>query len=268
MVKTKQTARKTNTPGMSTCQDDSTSSSFGEEEVDTDTEESRQKGGKPRYNRPIFTGDKGKVTQAPEGGRIKHKVDLQYSSDEASESQLDQMVSPECPTAEDVAKIKRTKKSVKLTIPRHPTVEGLTESFITWYKEHGMTTSLRKALDANRWTEQMIHKFKWAYIRKYKISQENAMRYPDKKLSNEDKLEEGGLTDLVCPRRGDAGKTATGMTAGTSGSKVGGSRRPAPQKGKDSEKGADGSASERTTKKKKAKKTSPPDPPEEGKKNG
>ena len=56
------------------------------------------------------------------------------------------------------------------------------------------------------------------------------------------------------------------MTAGTSGSKEGGSRRPAPQKGKDSEKGADGSASERTTKKKKAKKTSSPDPPGEGKK--
>ena len=56
------------------------------------------------------------------------------------------------------------------------------------------------------------------------------------------------------------------MTAGTSGSKGGGSRRPAPQKGKDSEKGANGSASERTTKKKKAKKTSPPDPPGEGKK--
>ena len=56
------------------------------------------------------------------------------------------------------------------------------------------------------------------------------------------------------------------MTAGTSGSKWGGSRRPAPQKGKDSEKGTDGSASERTTKKKKAKKTSPPDPPGEGKK--
>ena len=48
--------------------------------------------------------------------------------------------------------------------------------------------------------------------------------------------------------------------------KGGGSRRPAPKNGKDSEKGADGSASERTTKKKKAKKTSPPDPPGEGKK--
>ena len=266
MAKTKQTARKTNTPGMSTCQDDSTSSSFGEKVVDIDTEESRQKGSKPRYNRPIFTGDKGKVTQAPEGGRIKHKVDLQYSSDEASESQLDQMVSPECPMAEDVAKIKRTKKSVKLTIPHHPTVEGLTESFITWYKDHGMTTSLRKALEANRWTEQMIYKFKRAYIRKYKIWKENAMRYPDEMLSNEDKMEEGGLADLVGPQRGDTGRTATGMTAGTSDFKGGGSIRPALQKGKDSEKGADGSALERTTKKKKAKKTSPLDPPEEGKK--
>ena len=33
-----------------------------------------------------------------------------------------------------------------------------------------MTMSLRKALEANRWTEQMIDEFKRAYIRKYKIS--------------------------------------------------------------------------------------------------
>ena len=147
-------------------------------------------------------------------------------SDEVSESQLDQ-ISQEYPTVADVAKIKKMKKSVKLTVPCHPTVEGLTESFIAWYKDHGMTMSLRKALKANGWTEQMIHEFKWAYIRKYKILQDYAMRYPDEKLSDEDELEEGGLPDLVGPRR--------------------------EQHPKDSEKGADGSTSERTTKKKKAK---------------
>ena len=239
MVKTKQMARKMNTPGMSTYQDDSTSSSSSGEEVDTDAEESRQKGDKPRYNWPIFTGGEGKVTQAPKGGRIKRKVILEYSSDEVSESQLDQ-ISPEYPTAADVAKIEKTKKSVKLTIPCHPTVEGLTKSFIAWYKDHGMTTSLRKALEANGWTERMIHEFKWVYIRKYKISQDYVMRYPDEKLSDEDELEEGGLANLVGPRR--------------------------EQHPKDPEKGADGSTSERTTQKKKAKKTSPSDLPREGKK--
>ena len=103
-----------------------------------------------------------------------------------------------------------------------------------------MTMSLRKALKANGWMEQMIHEFKQAYIRKYKISQDYVMRYPDKKLSDEDKLEEGGLADLVGPQR--------------------------EQHLKDSKKGADRSTSERTTKKKKAKKTSPSDPPGEGKK--
>ena len=74
---------------------------------------------------------------------------LEYSSDEKSESQLDQ-ISLEYPTAADVAKIKKVRKSMKLTIPRCPTVEGLTDSFIAWYTDHGMTTSLRKALKANR----------------------------------------------------------------------------------------------------------------------
>ena len=207
--------------------------------MDTDAEESRQEGDKSRYNWPIFTRGEGKVTQAPKGGQIKHKVILEYSSDEVSKSQLDQIY-PEYPTAADIAKIKKTKKSVKLTIPCHPTVEGLTESFIAWYKDHSMTMSLRKALKANGWTEQMIHEFKQVYIRKYKILQDYAMRYPDKKLSNEDELEEGGLANLVGPRR--------------------------EQHPKDSEKGADGSTSERTTKKKKAKKTSPSDLPGEGKK--
>ena len=112
----------------------------------------------------------------------------------------------------------------------------------------------------------MIYEFKWVYIRKYKILQDYVMRYPDKKLSDEDELEEGGLADLVGPQRRDAGRTMTGTTAGTSGSKGDGSRRPAPQRGKDSEKGADGSTLERTTKKKKAKKISPLDPPKEEKK--
>ena len=85
----------------------------------------------------------------------------------------------------------------------------------------------------------MIIEFKQVYIRKYKISQDYAMRFPDKKLSNEDELEEGGLADLVGPQR--------------------------EQHLKDSGKGADESTSERTTKKKKAKKTNPLDPPEEGK---
>ena len=200
MAKTKQTTRKTSTPGMSMHQDDSSSSSSSGEEVDTHTEESRPEGYKSRYNQPIFTGEEGKVTQAPEGGQVKCKVILEYSSDEMSESQLDQ-ISLEYPTAVDVAKIKKTRKSVKLTIPCHPTVEALTNSFIAWYKDHGMTTSLRKAFEANRWTEKMIQEFKRAYIRKYKISQDYTVRYLDEKLSNEDELEGGGLADLVGPQR-------------------------------------------------------------------
>ena len=234
MANTKQTARKTNTPGMSMHQDDSTSSSSSGEEVDINVEESRLEGVKSRYNWPIFTGEEGKVTQAPEGGRVKCKVILEYSSDEMSESQLDK-ISLEYPTGADVAKIKKVRKSVKLTIPHHPTVEGLTDSFIVWYKDHGITTSLRKALEANRWTEKMIQEFKHTYIRKYKISQDYAVRYLDEKLSDEDDLEGGGLADLVGPQRETCPKY--------------------------SERGAEESLSERATKKKGARKTSPPDSP-------
>ena len=40
----------------------------------------------PDINQPIFTGEEGKVTQAPEGERVKRKVILEYSCDEVSES--------------------------------------------------------------------------------------------------------------------------------------------------------------------------------------
>ena len=123
---------------------------------------------------------------------------LEYSSDEVSENQLDQ-ISQEYLMAADVDRIKKVKKNVKLTIPRHPTVEGLTDSFITWYKDHSMTTSLKKAFLVNWWTEQVVQEFKREYIRKYKISQSYAVRYPDEKLSNEDELEGDGLADLIDP---------------------------------------------------------------------
>ena len=165
---------------------------------------------------------------------MKCKVILEYSSNKMSESQLDQ-ISLEYPTAADVAKIEKVRKSMKLTIPQCPRVEGLTDAFITWYKDHGMTMSLRKALKVNRWMEKMIQEFKRAYIRKYKISQDYAVRYPDENLSDENELEGGGLADLVGPQRETCPK--------------------------DSEREAEGSMSERATKKKGARKTSLPDPP-------
>ena len=158
---------------------------------------------------------------------------LEYSSDEVSESQLDQNFQ-EYPTMADVDKIKRVKKNIKLTIPGHLTEEGPTNSFIAWFKDHGMTTSLRKALQANRWTEQMIQEFKRAYIRKYRISQGYGVRYLDEKLSDEDELEGDGLADLVGPR----GKTSL----------------------KDSGKDAEGPTLERAAKKGRARKTNPPEP--------
>ena len=79
-----------------------------------------------------------------------------------------------------------------------------------------MMTSLRKALLANRWMEQMIQEFKREYIRKYKISQGYAVRYLDKKLSDEDELEGDGLADLIGPLKRtslkDSKKETEGLT--------------------------------------------------------
>ena len=156
-----------------------------------------------------------------------------------SESQLDQ-ISQEYPTAANVDRIRKVKKNIKLTIPCHPTVEGLTDSFITWYKDNGMTTSLRKALLVNWWTEQMIQEFKREYIRKYKISQGYAVQYLDEKLSDEDELEGDGLADLVGPLK----RTSL----------------------KDSEKETEGPTPKRTTEKEKARKATLQEPSRGGEK--
>ena len=129
---------------------------------------------------------------------------------------------------------------MELTIPHNPMVEGLSDSFIAWYKDHGMMTSLKKALQVSQWMEQMIQKFKQAYIRKYRISQGYAARYLDEKLSDEDELEGDGLADLVGP----LAKTSL----------------------KDSERDTEGHTLERATKKGRARKTDPLEPSGRGRK--
>ena len=118
--------------------------------------------------------------------------------------------------------------------PCNQMVEGLSDSFIAWYKDHSMMTSLKKALQASQWMEQMIQEFKQVYIRKYSISQGYAARYPEVKLSDDDELEGDGLADLLGPLV----KTSL----------------------KDSERDAEGPTLERAAKKGRARKTDPPEP--------
>ena len=84
MAKTKQTARKTNTPGMSTCQDDSTSSSSSGEEVDTNAgvqAERRQAEIQPAH----LHQRRREGHPSSQRGANKVQVFLEYSSDEVSE---------------------------------------------------------------------------------------------------------------------------------------------------------------------------------------
>ena len=78
------------------------------------------------------------------------------------------------------------------------------------------------------------------YIRKYRISQGYAARYPDEKLSDEDELEGDGWADLVGPL--------------------------AKMSLKDSERDTEGPTLERATKKGRARKTDPPEPSGRGRK--
>ena len=66
MAWTKQTARKTNTPGMATYQD--TSPTLSSSEIE-EVEEPQQQEGKACYNQPIFMGDKEPITQPPSNNR-------------------------------------------------------------------------------------------------------------------------------------------------------------------------------------------------------
>ena len=73
-------------------------------------------------------------------GRADHKVIIEFSSDESFDEERVQLV-------EGSGALKRVMKQIHSTLPMSPAHVTTTETFTTFFINHGLTKALRKAFE-------------------------------------------------------------------------------------------------------------------------
>ena len=86
------------------------------------------------------------------GGRADRKVVLEYSSDETPDKNAPQ-------PAEGAQAPKRVKKQIHLTLPMSPAHVTTTETFSTFFINHGLTRALQKAFAKRGWITDQMREF-------------------------------------------------------------------------------------------------------------
>ena len=159
------------------------------------------------------------------GGRVDRKVVLEYSSDESLDEDNPQSV-------EGAGVPKRVKKQIHLTLPTSPAHVTTTETFTTFFINHGLMKALRKAFEKRGWSTDQMREFVTNFQKKYGQQVPMPKIYGDKDSSDSEGLELADGTEVGKKTTGGAGcsgggkprkNPAAGGSASTSGS--GGSAR-------------------------------------------
>ena len=112
----------------------------------------------------------------PPPGKPDRKVVVEYSSDEEPQ-----------PT-EGAAAPKRVKKQIHLTLPTSPAHVTTTESFTTFFINHGLTRALQKAFAKRGWSTDQMREFVTNFQKKH------GQQVPMPKIyGDEDTSEEEGI---------------------------------------------------------------------------
>ena len=143
------------------------------------------------------------------GGRLDRKVVIEYSSDESLDEDNSQPV-------EGAGAPKRMKKQIHLTLPTSPAHVTTTESFATFFINHGLTKALRKAFEKRGWSTDQMQDLITNFQKKHGKKVPLPKLYMDKDSSNSEGLE------LVDGTR--VGRKATDGAGGSGGGKPG--RKP------------------------------------------
>ena len=109
-------------------------------------------GGKPLA---MGRGKKDPKKNPPPGKSVDRKVVVEYSSDEEPQ-----------PT-EGAAAPKRVKKQIHLTLPTSPAHVTTTESFMTFFINHGLTRALQKAFAKRGWSTDQMREFVTNFQKKH-----------------------------------------------------------------------------------------------------
>ena len=156
--------------------------------------------------KPLAMG-RGKATpkkNPPPGRSADRKVVLEYSSDETQEEGAPRLV-------EGAEAPKRVKKQIHLTLPMSPAHVTTTETFTTFFINHGLTRALQKAFAKKGWSTDQMREFVTNFQKKH------GQQVPMPKIyGDEDTSEEEGI-ELADGTR--AAKKTAGGTGGSGGSK-------------------------------------------------
>ena len=141
------------------------------------------------------------------GKPADRKVVVEYSSDEEPQ-----------PT-EGAAAPKRVKKQIHLTLPTSPAHVTTTESFTTFFINHGLTRALQKAFAKRGWSTDQMREFVTNFQKKHGQQVPMPKIYGDEDTSEEEGIE---LAD---------GARVARKTAGGAGGSGGGKPRKKPTAG-------------------------------------
>ena len=161
-------------------------------------------GGKPLA---MGRGKKDPKKNPPPGKPADRKVVVEYSSDEEPQ-----------PT-EGAAAPKRVKKQIHLTLPTSPAHVTTTESFTTFFINHGLTRALQKAFAKRGWSTDQMREFVTNFQKKHGQQVPMPKIYGDEDTSEEEGIE---LAD---------GARVAKKTAGGAGGSGGGKPRKKPTAG-------------------------------------
>ena len=166
--------------------------------------------------KPLAMG-RGKATpkkNPPPGKPADRKVVVEYSSDEEPQ-----------PT-EGAAAPKRVKKQIHLTLPTSPAHVTTTESFTTFFINHGLTRALQKAFAKRGWSTDQMREFVTNFQKKHGQQVPMPKIYGDEDTSEEEGIELADGARVAKKTAGGAGgsgggkprkKPTAGDGAGTSG---------------------------------------------------
>ena len=146
------------------------------------------------------------------GGRADRKAVLEYSSDETPDENASQ-------PAEGAEVPKRVKRQIHLTLPTGPAHVTTTETFATFFINHGLMRALQKAFAKKGWSTNQMREFVTNFQKK------NGQQVPMPKIyGDEDSTNDEGpeLADgTKAGRKKTTGSARGGDSPSTSGESVG-----------------------------------------------
>ena len=160
----------------------------------------KQTARKDTGGKPLAMGRGKKVPKKnpPPGKSVDRKVVVEYSSDEEPQ-----------PT-EGAAAPKRVKRQIHLTLPTSPAHVTTTESFTTFFINHGLTRALQKAFAKRGWSTDQMREFVTNFQKKHGQQVPMPKIYGDEDTSEEEGIELADGARVARKTAGGAGGSGRG----------------------------------------------------------